>query len=106
MSNALPAVFHAFTGCDTVSNFTGRGKKTAVTVWKNLPAVTDTFLQLATTPTSPISEAHMKNLERFDILMHDRTSNNTNVNEARKQLFAQSIQKKGGPFTAHKEGCL
>ena len=34
--------------------------KTAVTVKKNLPAVTDSFPQLATIPTSPISEAHMK----------------------------------------------
>ena len=31
MSKTLP-VFHAFTGCDTVSCFAGRGKKTAFTV--------------------------------------------------------------------------
>ena len=88
MSKALP-VFHAFTGCDTVSCFAGRGKKTAFTVWKSYPAVTDAFLQLATTPTSPIGEACMEHLERFVILMYDRTSNKTNFNEARKQLFAQ-----------------
>jgi len=58
MSKAL-AVFHACTGCDTVLYFTERDKKTAVTVWKSLPAVTDTFLQLATLPTSPIREARM-----------------------------------------------
>ena len=89
-------------------------RKTAVTVWKNLPAVTDTFLQLATTPTSPISEAHMGHLERFVILMYGRTSNKTNINEARKQLFPQKGRafdaiyptKKGGLFTAHKQGCL
>jgi len=40
MSKAL-AVFHACTGCDTVLYFTEGDKKTAVTVWKNLPAVTD-----------------------------------------------------------------
>ncbi|KAK3703668.1 hypothetical protein QZH41_011790 [Actinostola sp. cb2023] len=32
-SKALP-VFHAFTGCDTVSCFGGRGKNTALEVWK------------------------------------------------------------------------
>ena len=65
-------------------------------VWKNFQAVTDTFLQLAATPTSPISEVCMERLERFVILMYDRTSNNTNVNETRKQLFAQ----KGGAYDA------
>ena len=88
MSKALP-VFHAFTGCDTVSCFAGRGKKTAFTVWKNFPAVTDTFLQLAASPTSPTSEECMERLERFVTLMYDRTSNKTCVNETRKQLFAQ-----------------
>lgn len=83
MSKALP-VFHAFTGCDTVSCLAWRGKKTAFTVWKNFPAVTDTFLQLAATPTSPISEACMEHLEHFLILMYNRTSKKTNVNEARK----------------------
>ena len=58
MSKSLP-VFHTFTGCDTVSRFAGRGKKTAFTVWKSYPAVTDAFLQLATTPTPLVSEACM-----------------------------------------------
>ena len=88
MSKALP-VCNAFTGCDTVSCFAGRGKKTAFTVWNNFPAVTDTFLQLAATPTSPISEACMERLERLVILLYDRTSNNTSVNETRKKLPAQ-----------------
>ena len=89
MSKALP-VFHAFTRWDTVSCFARRGKKTAFTVWKNFPAVTDTFLHLAATPTSPISEACMELLERFVILMFAKTSNKTSVNETRKQLlFAQ-----------------
>ena len=88
MSKSLP-IFHAFTGCDTVSCFAGRGKKTAFTVWRNYPAVTDAFLQLASSPTHPVSEACMANLERFVILMYDRTSSKTKVDEARKQLFAQ-----------------
>ena len=41
------------------------------------------------TSTSPISEACMERLERFVILMFERTSNKTSVNETRKQLFAQ-----------------
>ena len=88
MSKALP-VCNAFTGCNTVSCFAGRGKKTAFSDWKNFPAVTDTFLQLAATPTSPISEACMERLERLVILLYDRTSNNTSVNETRKKMSAQ-----------------
>ena len=91
MSEALP-VFHAFTGCDTVSCFAGRGKKTAFTVWKNFPAVTNTFLQLAATPTSPISEACMERLERFVILMGDRTSYKASVNETRKQCLRRKVE--------------
>ena len=33
-------VFHAFTGCDTVSAFAGRGKKTAWVTWKSFSEVT------------------------------------------------------------------
>ena len=91
MSKALP-VFHAFTGCDTVSCFAGTGKRTTFTVWKSYQAITDAFLQLATTPTSPIGEACMEHLGHFVTLMYDRTSNKMNVNEARKQLFAQKGQ--------------
>ena len=88
MSKSLPE-FNAFTGCDTASCFAGRGKKTAFTVWKNFPTVTDTFLQLADTPTSPISEACM---ERFLILMYDGTSNKTSVNETRKQCLHRKVE--------------
>ena len=75
-----------------VTHFAGRGKKTAFTIWKNFPAVTDTFLQLGATPTSPVSEVCMEHLERSVISMYDRTSNKTSVNETRKQLSAQKGQ--------------
>ena len=55
--------------------------ETAFTVWKSYPAVTDAFLQLATTPTPLVSEACMIYLERFVILLYDRTSNKANVKE-------------------------
>ena len=42
---ALP-IFHAFTGCDTVSSFSGRGKKTAWETWNVFPEVTDAFILL------------------------------------------------------------
>ena len=48
-SKSLP-VFHAITGCDAVSAFAGRGKKTAWAVWNTFSEATDAFLQLASAP--------------------------------------------------------
>ena len=48
----LPA-FQAFTGCDTVSSFGGRSKKTAWKTWKVCDEVTATFCALGATPTPP-----------------------------------------------------
>ena len=40
---ALP-LFHAITGCDTVSHFLGCGKKTAWSAWQSFPDLTDTLV--------------------------------------------------------------
>ena len=83
---ALP-MFHAFTGCDTVSCFGGRGKRTAWDTWKAYDSVTPAFCSLAATPES--IESSIKPLERFVILLYDRTSSLECVNQSRKQLFTQ-----------------
>ena len=57
----LPA-FHALTGCDTVSAFSGRGKHTAWETWKSFPDVTDAFEKMLQMPCS-ISESSMALLE-------------------------------------------
>lgn len=92
VSRALP-FFHAFTGCDTASCFYGKGKKTAMDTWNRFPEATTAFLSLASTP-SEVSETCMATLERFVVLLYDRTSVKTVVNDARKQLFG----KKGRQF--------
>ncbi len=81
-------VFHAFTGCDTVSAFAGRGKKTAWETWKSFPEVSDAFQELMCMP-SEVSEDSTLLLERFVVLMYDRTSDSMKVNDARNQLFSQ-----------------
>lgn len=86
-ARGLPA-FHAFTGCDTVSCFLGKGKKSAMDTWNSFLDVTDVFLALANSP-SEISLQMMETLERFVVLLYDRTSTKTAVNDARKQLFIQ-----------------
>ena len=85
---ALP-MFHAFTGCDTVSFFFGRGKKTACGTWMNFDDITSAFCALAATPDVSAIDDRMEPLERFVILLYDRTSSQESVNQARKQLFTQ-----------------
>ena len=84
--SGLP-IFHALTGCDTVPAFSGRGKKTTWATWSAFPEVTDAFVELEQIP-SEVSEGPMLLLERFVVLMNNRTSDLLEVNEARKQLFA------------------
>ena len=87
-SLALP-MFHALTGCDTVSAFVGHGKKTAWAVWNSFPDLTRALLELAHAPAK-IEEQCLHVIERFVILLYDRTSTSTDVNKARKKLFAKT----------------
>ena len=83
-SQALPT-FHAYTGCDTVSAFAIRRKKSA---WMVCEEVTATFLALSTAPDD-INEKDIVVLERFSILLYDHTNGLVNIDEARKQLFSE-----------------
>ena len=85
---AVLPVFHAFTGCDTVSSFGGRGKKTAWKIWQVFPEVTEAFEHLLLMENG-ISDSVTSVLERYVVLLYDRTSDQSSVNEARKQLFTQ-----------------
>ena len=87
MSEALP-FFRALTGCDTVSCFAGRGKKTAWTTWKLFKDATKCFLSLSHSPCE-VTDVDMETVERFVVLSYDRTSTKGEANEARQQLFAQ-----------------
>ena len=80
-------MFHAFTGCDSVSFFGGRGKRTAWNVWQSFDEVTQAFISLTMTPET--IHALMPELERFVILLYDITSTKEKVNEGRKELFTQ-----------------
>jgi hypothetical protein len=89
-ARALP-FFHAFTGCDTVSSFSHKGKKTAWETWMAFPHVTEAFVTLSSIPES-IPDECMVQLERFVVLLYCRTSEHSSVNEARKHLFARGRQ--------------
>lgn len=80
-------IFHAVTGCDTVSAFAGTGN-TGWETWKAFPEGIEGFWELRYTPAD-INEETMAMLGSFVALMYYRNSDTIRVNDARKQLFAQ-----------------
>ncbi|XP_065068995.1 uncharacterized protein LOC135694220 [Rhopilema esculentum] len=85
--------WYAFTGCDTVLSFSGKGKKIAWNTWKAFPEATDTFARLSNGENGQPSDIDVKMIERFVVLMYQRTSSLSDVNECRRYLFT----KKGCP---------
>ena len=80
--------FHAFTGCDVVSAFRGKGKKTAWQTWEVLPEVTHVVQKLSQYPPV-MDDADLSMLEKFVITMYDKNSTADGVDDARFDLFAR-----------------
>ena len=89
-SHALP-FFHAFTGCDTTSQFLGKGKKSAWESWKAYPEATKAFLYAKEHPFQIIQlgTPEIEILERYVCVLYDKTTPLSSVNEARKELFCK-----------------
>ena len=68
--------------------FGGRGEKTAWKIWQVFPDVTEAFEHLLLMVDN-VSDLVMSVLERFVVLLYDRTSDQVSVNNARKLLFTQ-----------------
>ena len=81
-------MFRAFTGCDQTSFFSGRGKKTSWSAWQVFDEITEAFKCLMNVPSIDTLQDVMPVLERFVVLMCDRSSICMNVNDAHKELFA------------------
>ena len=80
--------FHAFTGCDVVSSFNGKGKKTAWQTWNVCNEASVIFTKLSQCP-SKIEGSDLQILEKYVVLMYDRSSSVVLVNEARLALFSR-----------------
>ena len=68
----------------------GNGKKSAWEAWKSYREVTDVFLHLADQNPyyqSDTEDRNFKLLDRFTVVLYDKTSNGTSVNEARKEML-------------------
>ena len=87
-SRALLA-FHAFTGCDQTSSFKHIGKKTAWDALSVYDEVTEVFRCLSSAPSIEALTNAFPILERYTVIMYDRTSTCRSVNTARKDLFTR-----------------
>ena len=87
-SRALP-VFHAFSGCDTTSAFNGKGKKSVWQAWQAFEDVTETFVYLAGHPFLLLDaeDGNFLKIERMTVILYDKTSPRSSVNETRRELF-------------------
>ena len=81
--------FHSLTGTDQTSYFANCRKKSAWTTWCNFDEVTETFIKLSFTPSLEDVKDAMPVLERFVVLMYDKTSNCLDVNNCRRNLFVK-----------------
>ncbi|KAL7384824.1 hypothetical protein ABVT39_009510 [Epinephelus coioides] len=90
MSCALP-MFHALTGCDTVSSFAGLGKKAAWSTWKSLPQLTDALLTLASGPKD-IPDDAMSIIERLRRHDRDGAPSDTVLQDQLLGLAAQALK--------------
>ena len=62
-------MFHAPTGCDTLSSFAGIGNKTAWSTWNVYPEVTEAFEELINMPDGT-SDRQMEMIEQVVVLMY------------------------------------
>ena len=69
--------------------------------------LTPTFIRLSRAPTH-ISLDEMEQIERYVVLLYQRTSAFSHVNEARKQLFTHNRKMENFPPTFHacEKGCF
>ena len=89
-SKALP-VFNAFSGCDYVSQFLNIVEKTAWNRWGVYPDVTSAFLSLVSA-LKEVKEEHIQKLERYVVLLYDRTSNKQSLDKARRDLCTNKLR--------------
>ncbi|KAL8559021.1 hypothetical protein ACOMHN_039776 [Nucella lapillus] len=66
----------------------GRGKKTAWEIWRTFPKITDVFFSLSKAPNA-VEDHFLRTLERYVVLLYDKTSTLSCVNSARKDLFSR-----------------
>eukprot|EP00733_Pompholyxophrys_punicea_P001186 Pompholyxophrys_punicea_v1_NODE_532_length_1739_cov_16.144893.p1 type:complete len:134 gc:universal NODE_532_length_1739_cov_16.144893:599-198(-) len=91
-------MFHAFTGCDRVSMFYGKGKKKYHfwDTWKVFPDVTEAFLLQSESVTQILLDSRVfALLERFVVLAYDKESDSNSVDDTHQKLFCKEKSRFG-----------
>ena len=83
-------IFHAFMGCDTVSSFAGRGKKSAMDTWPVHESLNPLLSNLAQDP-DVLSDDDFAVIKQFVVYLYDRTCDDLTINAARKNLFYKQM---------------
>ena len=79
--------FHAFSGCDQVSFFPGKGKKSAWRTWKNFDDVTASLVSCSNFPSDQELKELFPTIERYVTLLYDQSSLLESVNDCPKALL-------------------
>ena len=89
-SKSLLAI-HSITRCDQTSAFANIDKKTTWAVWEVYEEVTPAPHALSSSPSQKVVEGVglMPQIERFIVLMYDKASECSTVNDVRKDLFTR-----------------
>lgn len=89
-AEAMP-FFHSLTGCDTTSQFRGKGKKSAWDAWSSYQEATAAFRSVIEQPFQLLTREsiHFKILEWYTSVLYDRSTTSHSVNELRQELFAK-----------------
>ena len=105
---ALP-FFVAFTGCDTTSQFVGKGKVSAWNTWLAYPDVIGGFT-IQPFETINFESEKFKIIERFVCLLYERTTDLTLVNKLRESMFPKKefsqIPPTQGALLQHTKRCI
>ena len=72
-------------------HFMALAKKTAFDRWSVYPDVTSAFLSISSLPQE-LKDEDVKKFERYTILLYDRTSSRSNINEIRKDLYTKKLR--------------
>ena len=88
---ALP-VFYSLTGCDTTSQFYGKGKNKAWEAWDVYQDATEAFSFMAGNTFQIIQQQSsiFATLERFVCVLYDKTGKRHSVNDLRQDIFSNT----------------
>ena len=84
-------MFHAFTGCDTVSFFKWKGKKKCWDTWEEFEDVSEVFMNIHKHPFVLLDgdDDTFKLLEQYVMKLYDKSQTFVHLAEARKFLFCK-----------------